>query len=165
MDQKWYVAYVHHGRELKVRDRLQALGVEHFVPTQKVPGSRHKVVERPLANCLAFIRATKDEALDLIHNRGIQADYRTDCATRTLMVVPDKEMDDFRRVFDLSAATGDVTTAPPEVGAAVRVARGPLTGVVGHVSGYRGRVHVVVSLMDLLYATAEVPATWLEPLG
>ena len=107
----------------------------------------------------------RDCHIDLIHNRGIQADYRTDCATRTLMVVPDKEMDDFRRVFDLSAATGDVTTAPPEVGAAVRVARGPLTGVVGHVSGYRGRVHVVVSLMDLLYATAEVPATWLEPLG
>ena len=164
MEPHWYVAYVHHGRELKVRDRLAALGIEHFVPTQKVPGSRRKIVERPLINCLAFIRATKEDALDLIHHQGVQADYRTDCATHSMMIVPDKQMDDFRRVFDLSLEAGGVSTEAPEVGSQVRVVRGPLTGVVGRVSGYRGRVHVVVSLMDLLFASAEVPAAWLESL-
>ena len=89
----WYVLRMTHGRELRVRDRLLALGVEHFIPTQKTRGARGRAVEKPLVNCLGFVRASKTDALDLIHFRGVQADYMLDHATHRLMRCPSAQCD------------------------------------------------------------------------
>ena len=160
----WYVARTRHGAEIGVRDRLVALGVEHFVPVQKTKGWRGKSVERPVINCLVFVRATQAEALALIHERGLRADYIFDCATRKLMVVSDKAMDDFRRVLDLSTDEGGLIDRPLELGEMVRVAKGPLQGIEGRVAELQGRQYVVVSLLDSLFARASVPRAWLETL-
>ena len=161
----WYVARTHHGRELKTRDRLSELGVEYFIPTRTRQGYRgKKQVEEPLVPSLVFLRATKDEALDLIHYQGIQADYVFDCATRKLMVVPDKQMDDFRRVFDLSTEEGGLVGEPLQVGEKVRVTRGALRGVEGYVLELLGKTYVVVGLLNCLYARARVPRAWLEKI-
>ena len=157
----WFVLRMSHGRELRVRDRLTALGVENFIPTQKTRGATGRTVEKPLVNCLGFVRATKKDALDLIHFRGVQADYMLDHATHKLMVVPDREMDDFRRVFDLSL--DEVTTERPlALGAPVQVIKGPLSGVHGRVVGEAGKWYVVVELLGMLYASARVPKSWLQ---
>ena len=157
----WYVLRMMHGRELRVRDRLLALGFEHFIPTQKTRGARGRSVEKPLVNCLGFVRATKTDALDLIHFRGVQADYMLDHATHRLMVVPDREMDDFRRVFDLSL--DEITTERPlALGESVVVTKGPLTGVRGRVVGEAGKWYVVVELLGMLYASARVPKSWVQ---
>lgn len=157
----WYVLRMTHGRELRVRDRLLALGVEHFIPTQKTRGARGRSIEKPLVNCLGFVRATKTDALDLIHFRGVQVDYMLDHATHRLMVVPDREMDDFRRVFDLSL--DEVTTERPlTLGAPVQVVKGPLAGVRGRIVGDAGKWYVAVELLGVLYARARVPKSWLQ---
>ena len=114
-----------------------------------------------MVNCLGFVRTSKKEALDLIHLNGVQADYLLDRATRRLMVVPDREMDDFRRVFDLSVEEGDLER-PLAPGARVRVMKGPLAGVEGQVLGIDGKWYVAVSLLGMLYARARVPQAWLE---
>ena len=158
----WFVARTRHGAELRVRDRLAALGAEHFVPTVRTRNRRGSTVERPVINCLLFIRATQAEALALVHERGLQADYLFDCATRHLMVVPEKEMEDFRRVLDLSTDEGGLIDRPLEPGQRVRVAKGPLSGVEGRVLSVQGNNYVVVSLLDMLYARASVPQAWLE---
>lgn len=157
----WYVLRMTHGRELRVRDRLQSLGVEHFIPTQKTRGYRGRSVEKPLINCLGFVRTTKKEGLDLIHLRGIPADFLLDHATHRLMVVPDSEMDDFRRVFDLSRESVS-TERPLELGASVQVVKGPLAGIHGKVLGEAGKWYVVVELLGILFARATVPKAWLQ---
>jgi len=139
-----------------------SLGVENFVPTRKSKGWRGRTVERPVINCLVFIRATKAEALALIHERGLKADYLFDHATRHLMVVPDKEMEDFQRVFDLSTDEGGLLDRPLELGEKVRVTKGPLQGIEGSIMELQGRHYVVVSLHDFLFARASVPRAWLE---
>lgn len=161
----WYVARTRHGREIGVRNRLRALGVENFVPTRQRPAYRGKaMVEEPLLTSLVFLRTTKAEALDLIHFHGVQADYLFDCATHQLMVVPAKQMDDFRRVFDLSTEEGGLMDQPLAVGERVRVTRGPLRGVEGFVLELQGRTYVVVGLLNCLYARARVPRAWLEKI-
>ena len=163
MDERhWYVARTRHGAELGARSRLDALGVEHFVPTTKTKGWRGRTIERPAINCLVFLRATQDEALALIHERGLKANYLFDCATRKLMVVPDKAMDDFRRVMDLSTEEGGLIDRPLELGSKVRVAKGPLQGVEGRILELQGKNYVVVSLLDSFFARASVPRAWLE---
>lgn len=158
----WFVARTRHGAEIGVRDRLTKLGVEHFVPTVRSRGVRGRVVEKPAINCLLFVHATQADALALKHERGLPVDYLFDCATRKLMVVADKAMDDFRRVLDLSLEEGGLIDRPLEQGARVRVAKGPLQGVEGRILELQGKHYVVVSLLDSLFARASVPRAWLE---
>lgn len=161
----WYVARTRHGSELGVRNKLSALGVESFVPTRTRRASRGRnLVEEPLLSSLVFLHATKSDALDLIHFHGINADYIFDCATRKLMIVPDKQMEDFKRVFDLSLEEGGLVDAPLSVGERVRVTRGCLKGVEGFVLELQGKTYVVVGLLNCLYARARVPRAWLEKI-
>ena len=155
----WFAARTRCGQELKVRDRLAAEGVEHFVPTVPSGGPRK---ERAAVNGLVFLRATKAEALELANVGGLPVKYIVDCATRTLLVVPDKQLEDFRRVLDLSLGEGGLMDRPLELGDRVRVTKGPLKGVEGHVLEFHGKFYVVVGLMECLFAKARVPRSWLE---
>lgn len=161
----WYVAKTRHGAELGVRNRLCALGVESFVPTRMRRSAKGKgTVEEPLLMNFVFIHTTRSNALDLIHFQGVKADYLFDCATRQLMTVPDKQMEDFQRVLDASMEEGGLMDVPLELGQWVRVVKGPLRGVEGTVLELQGRFYVVVSLMNCLYARARVPRAWLEKI-
>ena len=51
---------------------------------------------------------------------------------------------------------------PLALGDRVRVTKGPLRGVEGHVLEFQGRLYVVVGLMECLFAKARVPRSWLE---
>ena len=155
----WYVARVHCGRELAVRNRLVREGVETFVPLRNEGGR-----ERPMLNAMVFLKATKTEALELANTGVVPVKYVIDCATRTLLVVPDKQMEDFRRVLDLSLEEGGLMDQPLALGDRVKVVKGPLKGVEGHVIEFQGRFYVVVSLLDSLFARARVPKSWLEKI-
>ena len=155
----WYAARTRYGQELKVRDRLEARGVEHFIPTVPSDGPRK---EKAAVSNLVFLKASKPEALELANTGVIPVKYIVDCATRTLLVVPDKQMEDFRRVMDLSLEEGGLMDRPLALGDRVRVTKGPLRGVEGHVIEFQGRYYVVVSLLESLFAKARVPRSWLE---
>ena len=158
----WYAARTRYGQELKVRDRLRREGVEHFVPTLPTDTPRK---EKAVSANLVFLRATKQEALDLANCAGLPVKYIVDCATRTLLVVPDKQMEDFRRVLDLSLEEGGMMDKPLSLGDRVKVVKGPLKGVEGHVIEFNGRYYVVVSLLDSLFAKARVPRSWIERIS
>ena len=157
----WYAARTRYGQELKVRDRLVREGVEHFIPTVPAEGPRK---EKAAINNLVFLKATKAEALDLANTGVIPVKYIIDCATRTLLVVPEKQMEDFRRVLDLSLDEGGLMEQPLSLGDRVKVVKGPLKGVEGRVIEFQGRYYVVVSLLDSLFAKARVPKSWLEKI-
>ena len=158
---RWYAARTRHGQELKVRDRLVRAGVEHFIPTVPSGGPRK---EKAVLDCLVFLRATKQEALDLANCGGLPVKYIVDCATRTLLVVPDKQMEDFRSVLDLGQNSGGLMDRPLLLGDRVKVVKGPLKGVEGYVTALKGKYYVVVSLLDCLFAKAQVPRNWLARL-
>ena len=160
----WYVARTRHGAEIGVRNRLSALGVEHFVPTRKRKASRGRTAEEPLLTCLVFLKATRSQALDLIHFPGVTAAYMFDCATRQMMVVPEKQMEDFIRVFEVSLEEGGLVDKPLSVGEKVRVTQGVLKGVEGYVLELQGKIYVVVSLLNSIFARARVPRAWLEKI-
>ena len=156
----WFAARTRYGQELGIRDRLEKAGVEHFIPTVRVRKSRGKgLTERPAVTNLVFLRATKAEACALANEKGLPVRYIIDCATRTLLVVPDKQMEDF---MDLGIGKGGLVDRPLALGDRVTVVKGPLKGVQGHVLELRGRCYVVVGLLDCLFAKAHVPRSWLS---
>ena len=140
-----------------MRNRLVREGVENFVPVRTKDGREH-----PILNSLVFLRTTKSEALELANTGVIPVKYVIDCATRTLLVVPDKQMEDFQRVLDLSLEEGGMMDRPLSLGDRVKVVKGPLKGVEGHVIEFQGRYYVVVSLLESIFAKARVPKSWLE---
>ena len=162
---RWFAARTRCGSELSVAGRLEKLGVESFLPTVKLTRTRgHVPYERALIPSLVFLRTTKERACELANREAVPVKYLIDPATRTLMVVPDKQMDDFRRVLDLSTDEGGLIDRPLELGDRVRVIKGVLAGVEGFVLELRGRTYVVVRLLDSWFAKASVPRAWLEPI-
>ena len=151
----WFAARTRYGQELRVRDRLVREGVEHFIPVREDG--------RPAVGSLVFLRASKPEALDLANTGAVRMRYIIDCATRTLLVVPDKQMEDFRRVLDLGLESGGLTDRPLNLGDRVKVVKGPLKGVEGNVVELKGRYYVVVNLLNSLFARTQVPRNWLAP--
>ncbi|MCR4860916.1 MAG: UpxY family transcription antiterminator [Bacteroidales bacterium] len=162
----WFAARTRCGAELSVAGRLDRLGVERFVPTETRLHTRGGAAyERALIPCLVFLKTTKQDACALANEQSLPVRYLIDPATRSLLVVPDKQMDDFRRVLDLSTDEGGLVGRPLELGERVRVIKGVLAGVEGHVLELRGKVYVVVQLLDSWFAKASVPRAWLEPIG
>jgi len=159
----WFAAHTRCGAELGVREWLGRLGAEHFLPTERRTRTRGKATyEKPLIPGMIFVRATKTQACALANEQGVPVRYLIDPATRSLLVVPDKQMDDFRRVLDLSTTEGGLMDRPLALGDRVRVTKGILRDVEGHVLELRGQTYVVVELLGCWFASASVPRAWLE---
>ena len=159
---QWYVARTRSGQELGVRDRLRSSGVEHYIPTERRRNYRGKEKEHPVISCMVFIRATREEACALRTEEFLPVNYVFDYVTHTMLTVPDKQMEDFRRVLEASLSEGGLVDRPLELGDRVRVTRGALKGVEGNVLELQGRLYVVVGLCGMVYARAKIPRAWLE---
>ena len=143
--------------------RLEKLGVESYVPSELRRHTRGGgSYERALIPSLVFLKATKQRACELANRDALPVKYLVDPATRSLLVVPDKQMDDFRRVLDLSTDEGGLIDRPLQQGEKVRVMKGPLEGVEGRILELQGKNYVVVSLLDSLFTRAAIPRAWLE---
>ena len=163
---QWFAARTRHGQELSVRDKLLKAGVEHFIPTVpsiRICGGRRRKCEKPLINNLVFLRSTKSRACELA-NTLVPIYYLIDPVTRSLLVVPDKQMEDFLRAVGYDSSCLDAELPCLEKGSRVRVKAGPLEGVEGQVLELPGKSYVVLSLCGLIQAKVEIPLQHLEKL-
>ena len=159
----WFAARTRCGAELGVRERIRHIGTETFLPTEERTRTRgNKKYERPLIPGMIFVHATKRHACALANEMGVPIKYMTDPATHSMLVVPDKQMEDFRRVLDLSTEEGGLVGCPLALGDRVRVCKGALAGVEGNILEFRGRTYVVVGIMGSWFARACVPRAWLQ---
>ena len=155
----WFAARTRCGAELGVH----GLSIEHVLPTEMRSRTRgHAQYEKPIIPGIIFVRTTKPQACALANEMGVPVRYMIDSATHTLLVVPDKQMEDFRRVLDLSVDEGGLIDRPLALGDHVRVTKGVLAGVEGWVVDFKGKTYVVVELLGCIFARASVPRAWLE---
>ena len=163
---RWFAARAGNCQEIKAKEQLQKYGIEHFVPTviTLVERRGRKVrTEKSLIGNLVFIRSTKQTACSLVNYRGLPVHFIPDrCGGSSMLTVPDKQMEDFRRVFEYSAAEGADPTIVLEAGDKVRIIKGDLKGVEGQVIETEEGACVAVSLYGLLQARARIPVSFLE---
>ena len=159
--ENWYAARTSYGREVGIKRRLETLGVEHFIPTERRKDYRGHMKEHPLINNMVFIRATKQKACSLKTEDYLPVNYLFDYAAHAMLTVPDKQMDDFRRVFEAGIREGGLIDTPLSLGEKVRITKGPLKGVEGNVLELQGRLYVVVGLCGCIFARARVPRAYL----
>ena len=104
----WFAARTLSKQEFAVKKRIENLNLEEgidvecYLPTRTVISQlkyRRKRSVVPVARGLIFIHATKQSACDIHNVYGVQVFYMKDLSTHSMLVVPDKQMQDFMFVM------------------------------------------------------------------
>lgn len=167
----WFVAKTKAKQERSVVRQIERLGIEAYIPLRtelRKWSDRKKRVEVVLIPNTVFVNASKQVALDLHNVHGISLSYLRDAtmAQNGLMVIPDCQMDDFKRFVDLTKGEFEVEDARPLVkGDAVIVVQGPLKGIVGELVKVDKKNKVIVRLKDLIACSVTVDAGDLEKVN
>jgi transcription antitermination factor NusG len=142
----WYVARTRHNQEKFVKTKLEQIGVEHFVPFRKeFRRRRDRTVELvvPVIPNLVFIHTDYSTSLTIANNYGVRLSYIREMGGSGHLVVPQKQMDDFRLICESNV---DYTLSYNFTkGDRVAVIDGCLAGLEGellHTGRHGGRVVV-----------------------
>ena len=147
---RWFVTISRSGQWKKIDRRLGELGVDHYIPDAY--------------RTLVFLHTTKSTALTLVNSGEVKGRFLIDHNTHTLLEVPDKQMDDFIRILDLSPDAECLSDVPLAKGDRVKVVKGALSGVEGSIVEMHGGLYLVVSVLSLLCARVEMPRSYVVPL-
>lgn len=162
----WYAARTRYQLEKKIKERLDELQVENFIPFRTViverNGKRFEV-ERPVVSSIVFIRTDEKTGFSLPNEYFLKMNYLRNHETGKLLVIPDKQMEDFKFLLDFSAEAVQVVNANLKRGDRVRVRKGEFAGIEGELVRIQGHKRVVVRLEGLFsLATTYIPSSFLE---
>lgn len=173
----WYVAIVKHGNERISEKMLTENGFESYVAVQRVfrqyASGRKKWAERLILPSKVFVRATETERLKNVVTLPLINRFMIDPSRRDRLdghasaaVIPDKEMEIFRRMLeqDELPVTVDDAGLSYQTGDKVRVVVGKLSGLEGMVTlsdDDKRRLHVSLDILGS--ASVEVDRSWLQP--
>ena len=144
----WHAVFTASRAEKKVRDRLEELGVECFLPVQTV----------------VFVRVGRQEQVKVLQTKGVVAFLRLK-GEAGAAVIPDKQMEDFRFLLDFSEEAVEMTNENIKAGDLVRVVKGSLRGMEGELIRHKGVTKVLVRIDMLGCAMVNIPVSFVEKLN
>ena len=163
----WYVANTCR-QEKKIKQRLDSMGIENFIPFQQIARKIHgvdKLIEVPVIPNLVFIHTTLKTCMSLIQEYAFDMRYLRDRETGNFLIVPDKQMNDIMFLLDFSKEMVQVVNENLKKGDKVRVIKGDFAGIEGELIRVKGHKRVVVRLEGVVsLATAYIPGSFLEKI-
>ena len=124
-----------------------------------------KLIEVPVIPNLVFIHTTLKTCMSLIQEYAFDMRYLRDRETGNLLIVPDKQMNDFMFLLDFSKEMVEVVNENLKKGDKVRVIKGDFAGIEGELIRVKGHKRVVVRLEGVVsLATAYIPSSFLEKI-
>ena len=174
-DIRWYPMRVTYHRELRIKEQLDLLGIENFVPmhydlADSSDGPRKTLV--PAIHNLIFVHASQEVLTNLkIHRKEFDPmRYMTKTSAdghKELLYVPDRQMEDFMRVASAQDDTIiflDVRDSA-NMGRRVRITAGPFKGVEGVIKRIRKNKYFLIQIDGVAaVAITYIPADCLEPI-
>ena len=169
----WFIAFVGNNQEKSAAHRLEGMGYEVYLPVQEVisvwKDGRRKLRERIVLPNLLFVRLTELErkevvALPFVKRFMVDRAGETDAYNRhPLAVIPDGQMERFKFMLGQNELEVSMEPLTLKIGDAVRIIRGSLVGLEGHVyQSNAGKSYVAVKLDFLGCAIAEVALSDIE---
>ena len=165
-ERKWHVAYVRLHHERKASQKLEAMGIESFVPLKEEIhqwSQRKKKVSVVLTPQMIFIHATEEERMRALTLSSISR-YLVLRGEHQPAVVPDKQMERFMFMVNYSEECVHTLEIPLTPGQKVRVIKGPLAGLEGEFIEMEGDTKVVIRLDLLGCFGTNMPAGYVEPI-
>lgn len=177
-ERAWYPMRVTYGREVKVKEALDKLGIDNFLPmhyelVDPGDGNKRRLLVPAIHN-LIFIHDSREDITLLKTTRRefqplryITKHYAED-SVHSILTVPDGQMQNFMRVAsvqDDSVMFLDAGDYLNKVGRRVEITEGYFAGVQGVVKRIKKNKHVVVQLEGIAaVAVTYVPASCLREL-
>ena len=174
---QWFPMRVTYNRELKVKEHLDAINVESFIPLRyeiigKGNDRKRKLV--PAINNLLFIRSTKQQLTYLKQSvkelEPLRFIVRTTLdGNSEILRIPDRQMENFLRVA--SVQDDSVMFLQPgdyinKVGRRVLITEGVFAGVEGVIKRFKNNRHVVVQMEGLAaVAITYVPTNYIATIN
>ena len=172
---RWYPMRVTYHRELKIKEQLDLLGIENFVPmhydlTNSSEGPRKTLV--PAIHNLIFVHASQEVLTHLkMHRKEFDPmRYITKTSSdghKNLLYVPDRQMEDFIRIASVQddhiifLDTRDSTN----MGRRVRITAGRFKGVEGVIKRIKKNKYFLIQIDGVAaVAITYVPSDCLEPV-
>lgn len=176
---KWYPMRVTYHRELKIKEQLDILGIENFVPMRyeivETKQGRKKKLVSAIHN-LIFVHSTQEALTHLKMTRKgcepmryMMKPVAGNRSQKEIMTVPDHEMHNFMRVAsvqDDSVMFLDYNDFIGKEGSHVRITGGTFAGVEGVIKRIKKNKHVVVQVEGIAaVAVTFVPPSLLQPIN
>jgi len=148
---RWHAVYTRSRNEKKIAFRLQAMGIEAYVPVRKVLrqwSDRKKMVEEPLIRSYVFVKILPEQYFEVLNTPGA---VRFIFFSGKAATIPDKQIDLLKLI---TGQNTDVVSVPNtfEQGTFVKVIGGPMTGLIGELLHTAGKHNVVVRLDHIDHA-------------
>ena len=162
----WYVLRVSYSRELKIKEKLDAMGVRCFVPmiwrSRQVNGRTEKKLVPAVSNlCFAYWSRTELDAFIRSFGENSAVHFYWDRIAGAPMTVAEKAMEDFIRVagtMDEDLIYLTEISSKLRDGQKVRMISGPFAGVEGYVVRIRKSRRIMVEIPGMLtVASAYLP--------
>lgn len=161
-------------RELRIRDELCRLGVEHFLPlkwVQRTYGDHLRRIQVPALNYV-FVHASQETITQFkMYNKELSylryklITHHDTSLPEEIMTVPDREMQNFMRVTQVAGDDVQYLTCSDflkKEGRKVRIVGGDFMGVEGKIKRIKKDRCVVVCLQDIAAVAIHVPFEHLE---
>ncbi|MBQ6751463.1 MAG: UpxY family transcription antiterminator [Bacteroidaceae bacterium] len=161
----WYPMRVTYNRELKVKENLDRLGIENFLPVKNklIERSGHRKFELvPAIHNLLFVHSSRETLTglkmtdeDFSPLRYMMTRPLDPTVRPSIIHVPDFEMENFIRVASLTddrVQFLDYASVANKVGRRCIIIQGDFAGLEGTVKRIQGNRHVVVQLEGIIAA-------------
>ena len=163
----WFAARTRAKQEISLRNSLKKMNINCYLPTHIVTRQisyRKKKVEVPVINNLIFLQTDKETAFSLTKEYALKLNYLKSRETGSLLIVPDKQMENFMFIMDLSPDAASYHDVQLVKGDRVRVVKGNFTGLEGEMIRYEGKTHVLINLPDIISVSIKIPQSYLQKI-
>lgn len=154
----WYVAIVPPRHEKAVADKLHNLNIDCYVAIQKEihlwANGRRKIIDRVVIPSIVFVRCTDTIRREIVKQPYIHRFMVNHAATGTLnkpvAIIPEIQMQKLMFILGQSDLPVNFTPTLFKVNDNVRVIRGPLIGLEGHITRKSDGTHALSVALSIL---------------
>lgn len=158
---RWYAAYTKPRNEKKVLERLEATGIEVYLPLQrrlKQWSDRKKLVEEPLFRSYIFVRITPKDYYNVLNTFGI---VRYITFEGKAVPIPDNQINIIKQLLeqDVEIESVEEQLVPGEL---VEVKFGSFIGLIGELVEHKGKKKVIVRIEHISHSLlVSLPAQYI----
>lgn len=158
---RWYAAYTKPRNEKKVFERLEASGIDVYLPLQrrlKQWSDRKKLVEEPLFRSYIFVRITPKDYYNVLNTFGI---VRYITFEGKAVPIPDNQINIIKQLLEQDVEIESVEEEL-EPGALVEVKFGSFIGLIGELVEHKGKKKVIVRIDHISHSLlVSLPAQYI----
>lgn len=166
LSKSWYVGLTKSCQERKAGESLENLGIEYFIPVQKIRkrwSDRLKWVDKFVIRGIVFVHCTELERRQSLPSLNTRI-YAYMSREGKPIIVPDKEMEVFMALVTKGESELQIFSQPLAKGDWVLVTKGPLAGLECELSSVEGKKCLAVQLSLLGAVTLEIDTDCVEKI-